>query len=163
MAATAPPKLPPKLREGKSDQRETFRLINAMRDQMVAGNIGGGGQFSTRFSTNILGSNLGTEEVVGQVEIPEVLSSFTAEAACQETSSGGAGVIRLRLGGGDGTPDGDVLLTIAAPASASFIRVFGVAPFLYLNTNSYTRLKWTLASFSAGNYLKVADAAVTLL
>lgn len=160
----SPPHLPPRLIEKKSDERDTFRLINAMRDQLAAGTIGGGsGQFSSNFSNNILGSNAGSEEIVAQVEVPNVLDSFQVLFGCLETSVGGDGAIILRFGGTDFATDGDVLMTLAAPLAASFTRVAFAAPSSYVNTSGFTKLKLGLASFAVSDYLKISSMAVTLV
>lgn len=165
-----PPKLPPKLREGHSDTREATRLINAMRDQIVAGNIGGNtvvsGQFSTPFSDDILGSSLGTAEVVGQVETPSVLASFQVQYGATAESAGGSGQIQIVIGGGDFTPDGTVLATIpvtsATPGRVEFPAT-GVDPVTYDNSAGDTRIKLVLTAAVAGQYLKVWDGTLVLV
>lgn len=161
----SPPKLPPKLTEGRSDARETIRLVNAMRDQIAAGNIGGGsGQFSTNFSDDILGSSLGTAEVVGQVEIPSVLASFQVQYGATAQSAGGTGEVQIVIGGGDFTPDGTVLATVPV-SSATPVRItFPTgAPTTFANVSSLTRLKLVLTSAAVGQYLKTWDSALVLV
>lgn len=162
-----PPKLPPKLTEGRSDARETLRLINAMRSQMEAGGISGGsGQFSTRFSDDGLGSSLGTPEVVGQVETPAVLETFAVQFGAQAQSDGGDGVIQIVIGGGDWTPDGTVLASVSVPSGGLARVVFpvdGDPVVIYTNTPRDTRIKLVLTGPAPGQYVKAWDHALVLV
>lgn len=158
-----PPRLPPKLIENKSDERQTFELINAMRNQMLAGDLSGGsGQFSTRFSTNGLGSDAGTPEVAGQVETPVAIETFKVQFGAQALDAGLFGTIQIVIGGGDWTPDGTVLATIHA-TSADFVRVEFDGPDIYANTAGDTRIKLVLTSSLDGNYVKVFDQSLVLV
>lgn len=141
--------LPPALVERRSDEREVFFLINALRRRLQDLTNPDTGSSSALFSIpigrgDVLTTKTDGVEVVGiNFELPRVFDSFNIFFAAQAEDTGSAGTCRLRLGGTYGATDGVVVATMSVPVNAyERIEVTGSAG----PGNTSTLIKLTLQS-----------------
>lgn len=146
-------KLPPKVIERRSDERQVFELLNALRDaymDLVSGGSSGRSLFSTALgrgdSTTTTSGN--EDAFILQWELPFVFSSFNFNMGGMLSSALGTATVRARLGGTWNTFDGTVIATITG-ASPTLVDVSTIGNLVTLNTA--TLLKLTLQASGAGH------------
>lgn len=139
--------LPSPLSEARSDKREEYELINALRRAVLS--LTGGGAGLSLFSTAIgRGDGLTTltdgNEVIGlQFHLPAVYSSFTVNFAGEVTDSASNGVFRIRMGGTWGVASSGVVVATLTASTTGFVYTTVEATVV---SNTQTLLTMTLQS-----------------
>ena len=140
--------LPSPLKEYRSDEREVFTLVNALRRaflQFTAGGATGLALFSTPIGRgDVLSSGTGGAEVIGlSFQLPIVYTKFTLNFAGEVADSASAGIFRIRMGGTYGVAtSGTVVATINASAPGF---VYAATP-ANVTGNTSTLVQMTLQS-----------------
>lgn len=114
--------LPPAITERRSDEREVFFLINALRRRLIDLTNPTSGAAAAILSMrigrgDIFSDSSGNELIIDQFELPVAVKSFGVTIAGRASSASGSLTVRVRLGGTDGlATDGDVIAEIVAPS-----------------------------------------------
>lgn len=139
--------LPPPVIENRSDERQVFALLNALRAGFIA-ITGGGANGLALFSTaigrgDVLKTQTNGVEVVGlPFQLPKVYPAFTINFSGEIADSGSAGFFRIRAGGTYGNTDGVVIATMNASAPGFAYAMASVS----VTSNTATLIQMTLQS-----------------
>lgn len=145
--------LPPKVLERRSDERDVFRLLNALRDaysDLTSGGGTGRAYFSAAIgrgdSTNTTTGN--EDSFILQWQLPAAFPAFSfGMGGMLLSASTGSPVVRARLGGAWNTFDGIVIAEMGLPVGAPVNTLVDVSTTGNLVTlNTATLLKLTLQS-----------------
>ena len=154
--------LPPKVIEKRSDERDVFTLLNALRaavQGLTAGGTGGRALFSTKIGRgDVSTDHSGNELLVDQWELPAVYDSFSVLLACRGSDSVSTATFRVRLGGTwNVATDGSVIASAFANSS-SMVRRTGTGTVAAGNTA--TLMKVTMQSSALNHTAQFAGGAV---
>lgn len=140
--------LPPAVLERRSDERQVFALLNALRTAYLA--ITGGGDAGLALFSTAIGRGDSTnttsgheDQMILQWQLPRAFPVFTFSMAGMLLSAAGSATVRARLGGAWNAFDGTVIATMngASPTLARASGSGAVGP-----SNTETLLKLTLQS-----------------
>ncbi len=141
-------KLPNPLSENRSDKREEYELINALRRailQLTAGGTSGFALFSTAIGRGDALTSTGAELVGINFYLPQVFDTFAVNLSGTAMDTGLNGTLRVRMGGTYGLVDGTVVLSVPV-LSAGFQNVAGQAN---VTGNTEALMKMTLQASAA--------------
>lgn len=142
---------PAPLSEKRSDEREVFTLVNALRRALLlltAGGDAGFALFSTAIGRGDGLTSTGAELIGINFYLPVAYDTFAVNLSGTAQDSGSAGTLRLRMGGTYGLVDGAVILTLPV-GSTGFQEVAGQAN---VTGNTETLMKMTVQA-SPGHIL----------
>ena len=153
-------RLPNPLDENRSDQREVFTLINAMRAAFLLLTNGGPGSLPVFTMPIGRGDTLstrkdGVELIVISFEMPFATSNFVLNISGQAMDTAGAGLVIVRLGGTWGNLDG--VKAVSAPITSTGFFRFEQA--VYVTGNSATLIQVTIQS-SVNNTTSLRGAVI---
>ena len=154
-------KFPSPLTEGRSDKREEYALINALRRAFLVF-TGGGSVFSSIIGRgDVSGDHTGNEVIVIQFELPAIYDSFDVSFACRGSDSFSTATFRLRLGGTWNMSTDGTVIASAFANSSSIVRCSGtgtVSP-----GNTATLMKVTMQSSAVNNTAQFGGGSLALV